>query len=213
MDKKRLKVESFHYADIQTLGPESSDQLFLLLHGFGEDGQKMLKRLKGYLPSSSLLLAPNGPYPLPQKTEEGIHLGYAWYFYDSIKKRYYIDYELPASFLEGLIKAIGWEKKELTIIGYSQGGYLAPFAGLKMPKCKQVITVNANYKYDMYDYPINFQFDGLNGMKDEMVDPHTAKESFQKLIEKGVRGSFYEFPEEGHRFSKTFLKKIKDLTQ
>ncbi|MFZ8932896.1 MAG: alpha/beta hydrolase [Bacteriovoracaceae bacterium] len=213
MSKKRVKVESFLYADYETLGPENSENLYLLLHGFGESGHKMLKRLKAYLPPDSLLLAPNGIYPLPQKTEEGYNLGYAWYFYDSIKKIYYIDYELPASFLEGLIKTLGWDNKKLTIIGYSQGGYLAPFAGLKMPQCEHVITVNANYKYDMFCPPISFRFDGLNGMKDEMVDPYMAKESYKKLQESGVSGCFYDFPDEGHRFSKAFLEKIKQLTQ
>ncbi len=213
MSNKRLKIQSFHYADIETAGDSRSKKLFLLLHGYGESGHKMLKRLRPYLPSDAYLLAPNGVYPLPARTEEGYQMGFAWYFFDPVSLKYFIDYDLPASFLKSLVEELGLQNKEITIIGYSQGGYLAPFAGEKLEQCKQVISVNANYKYEMYNYPIPFKFYGLNGMKDEIVDPHNAQKSFEKLLEKGVSGKFFGFPEDGHRFSRPFLEKIKELGQ
>lgn len=211
IDMKREKIECYHYADFLLEHPKGAKEVYLLLHGFGETAKVISKRIKKVLPKDQIILSPNGFFPIPQRTEEGFKMGYAWYFFDPVKHIYYIDYDVPATFLENLLKKLNIDNLPLTIIGYSQGGYLAPFVGQKLNSTKHVIGINCNYKYEMYEYPVNFRIDALNGMKDDMVDPFNAQKSFEKLKEKGIEGSFFGLEEEDHRLSKAFLDKIQDL--
>ena len=99
----------------------------------------------------------------------------------------------------------------LTIIGYSQGGYLAPFVGEKIPQTKHVIGVNCRFRFDKLPDKLNFKIDGIHGEQDENVDPLRAKESFGVLKDRGASGGFYIVEKEGHRLTLPFKEKIRQL--
>ena len=207
----RLKIPCYNYADCTLKKGNNPKRAFLLLHGYGESGAKMYSRFESILPKDSLILAPNGFYPIPKMSLGGITLNFAWYFFDPIQKKYYIDYDLPSTFLKGLVKEVIGENTPITIIGYSQGGYLSPFAAQKIPNTDHVIAINCNYKYEMLEQKLNFKMDGIHGKLDNIVDPDQAFESHKVLQKKGMKGSFYYLEDEHHKLTTSYYKLIQKL--
>jgi len=119
METTRIKVPSFHLVDYIKNDCPNPKRVILLLHGYGEKAQKIFKRLIEYLPKDSLVIAPNGPFPLPVKTEDGYKLSFAWYFFDPIKDKFFIDYELPSELLKNFYQQLDLPDLPLTIIGRS----------------------------------------------------------------------------------------------
>ncbi len=211
MITNRIKVQSFHLVDYIQNDCSNPSKIILLLHGYGESSQKIYKRLIDYLPKDALVIAPNGPFPSPSPTDDGYKISFAWYFFDNKKGEFFIDYDLPSELLKNLFIQLNLKDLPLTIIGYSQGGYLAPFVGEKISQTKHVIGVNCRFRFDKLPDKLNFKIDGIHGEQDESVDPLRAKESFGVLKERGATGDFYILKNEGHRLTIGFREKIQEL--
>lgn len=211
METTRVKVPSYHLVDFIKNECSNPKRVILLLHGYGEKGQKIFKRLIDYLPHDSLVIAPNGPFPLPAKTDEGYKLSFAWYFFDPIREKFFIDYDLPSELLKNFYPQFKLPDLPLIIIGYSQGGYLAPFVGEKIPQTKHVIGINCRFRYDKLGQNLKFILDGIHGKNDLVVDPQRALESFEVLKKRGTKGNFYFIENEAHLLSEPIKKKVQEL--
>ena len=140
---KRAKIFCESICDYELID-KSSEKLYLLLHGYAESAKKIIYKTEHILDQDASILAPNGPFPLPVRLEDRFKLTYAWYFFDTIKKEYYIDHEYPSQFLKGLTQQVQPKASEVIILGFSQGGYLAPFVGQVIKNCKKVICIKFN---------------------------------------------------------------------
>lgn len=174
--------------------------VYLLLHGFGERAKRLLRQWGPLFEKDVHLVIPNAPYPLPKRevdpeTQRPFYkIGFAWYFYDEIKDEFLIDYQYPAKILQQLLKDLNLDKNPLCIIGYSQGGYLSPFAGALCENTRHVIGVNCRFREDMLPSKIDFQLDALHAQEDSKVDFSRAQAAFEKLRQRGVKGSFRPVP-------------------
>ena len=75
------------------------DHIYLLLHGYAQSGEFIFLKLQSLFPSRSLILAPNGPFPIPQifpspslpQAHNTDHFlsQYAWYFYNAPKDQFF----------------------------------------------------------------------------------------------------------------------------
>lgn len=199
-------------------GPEKeSTPVYLLLHGFGERAKRLWRHWETLFEKDVHLLIPNAPYPLPKKEHDPVtknpfyKVGYAWYFYDETKDEFLIDYQYPAKILEQLLKDLNLDKNPLCIIGYSQGGYLSPFVGALCQSTRHVIGVNCRFRDDMLPDQISFQLDALHAQEDSMVDFTRARESYQRLSQRGVRGSFQAVPGANHSLGQTINQELAQL--
>ena len=211
MKINREKVNGYHLVDYIDEGPVDAEKIILLLHGYGERSNTIFKKLKSELPGDHRIICPNGPFPMPKKTENGFKMSYAWYFFDPVTEQFFIDYDLPATLLQNFMVSKGFDHLPLTIIGYSQGGYLAPFVGQKLSNTTHVVGINCRFRYDMMGSTINYKLDAIHGKKDDLVDPVKAQESFNVLTKRGIKGEFYIIEGEGHGISpqiKNCLAKI-----
>ena len=206
---EREKISSWYFTDYKLLGDKKASRIYLLLHGYGQNCDSIFDSLKSSLPQNALVLIPNGPFPQPQKTSKGLSLNFAWYFYDNIRNTYYIDYQLPANILKELVQTLHLEKIPMTIIGFSQGGYLAPFAANMISSVDHVIGIACRFCHERLDR-INYKIDGIHGKLDSIVDPNRAKKSHKEMIKKGGVGEFYLL-EEGHRLTSKFRNCVKKL--
>jgi len=206
MKEKRTKIDSYHLVDFTEYGPDDAKETILLLHGYGEKAETIFRKLSSVLPSDVKIICPNGPFPMPKKTDEGFKMSYAWYFFDPIREQFFIDYDLPATLLQKFIKTQDLDQLPLTIIGYSQGGYLAPFVGQKLSNTTHVIGINCRFRYDMMNSEINFRLDAIHGAADNLVDPVKAHKSFNILKNKGIKGEFHIIEGEGHTLSNPIKK-------
>lgn len=192
------------------LQPPNEDQpLLIFLHGFGETYGHMMRHFRSHLPDGIGVLAVNGVFPLPQKKFDSPEwkLRFCWYFYDSAKKEYFIDQRYPAEVLSGLISKLGFESNKKIIIGYSQGGYLAPFLGSVLDNVSTCIAINAEYKVQMLPKKLPFHLINICGENDEVVDPINCQRSHQQMIQQGNSGSFEHISGQGHSISPEVVEK------
>lgn len=180
------------------------ERLYLLLHGYHQCGADFYRDLEPLIPGSAQVVAPNGPFPLPRsfplnanRKHEELFRSFAWYFYDAKKQRYLIDYQHSAGLLAGLAEQLA-PNLPVTIVGYSQGGYLALFAAERIPLCDHVIGLNCSWRGDKLKTAAKIRVDSIHGAQDEVVDPRSAHERHMDLIAGGARGEFHLVEGEGH---------------
>ncbi len=205
--------------------PGAFGQIFLLLHGYSESGDKMMKRVgrrlekwAQSLDKKILILAPNGLYPMPKsfplgsrETGEDLLQGFAWYFYDQTKDEFLIDYKVPAQSLSNLLIDFNPGHKPVTIIGYSQGGDLAPFIGLEHTDTERVIGLNCSYRVELFESMPDFQLDQIQAQDDTIIDTKLCHARYLKLKEKGISGEFYWIPDNDHRLSHELCNKVIEI--
>lgn len=195
----RTRVTSFLYVDYFLHLPNDAKRLVVLLHGYEQSGEKMMEKLKGVIPEDAAVLAPNGPFPLPRRTESGYRIGYSWYFWNPITDEYYIDMEIAVGFIQGLIEELALPDLPITLIGFSQGGYLAPFIAQALSRVDHVIGLGCEFLADEMEHPVRYRMDSVHGALDDVVSCENAKKSHQELLRRGVKGEFHELAQTGHR--------------
>lgn len=196
-----------HQFNVTSNGAKDFNKVFLLLHGYSESGFKIYKRLGHKIDQSrekSLVLAPDGLFPMPKafpldtkiaKTKEELLQGYAWYFYHAATDQFLIDYVVPAqclaNWIEKLLKENGLSSSDLVIIGYSQGGYLAPFLGEALTEMglppQKVIGLNCSFRADRLKETPSFPLYQIQGKEDTIIDTQLAFDRFQKLKDSGLK--------------------------
>jgi len=204
--------------------------LIILLHGYSESAAKIYKRLGSHLNEqldNTSIMAINGLYPLPrhfplssqrQSKEEGekdLLAGFAWYFYDQRSDQFLIDYAVPVTTLCQYLKEINPKGLKTSFIGYSQGGYLAPFLGLSYPPTKQVLGINCSFRYDLIksQYPhVPFVLNQVQGNEDTIIDIDLSAKRFQSLKRNyNMQGEFQWVEEANHRLDSTTRQQAIEL--
>jgi predicted esterase len=198
-------------------GSTTSNKVILLLHGYEQHGTYMMRKFLPSLPSDFLVLAPNGPFPLPKQVNGNIQIGHAWYFYHPVENKYFVTMDLAVNYLYAMLEKLTLLENDIYIVGFSQGGYLAPFVGKKLPCCKQVISLQARYRDEALSEKLPFRMDAIHGDCDSIVDPKKSQESHSQLVERGNVGNFYLLPGVGHVINDSVVEKtvalLKDVAR
>lgn len=189
-----------------TTSPEA-ERTYIILHGFYENAPIIKEKLEPLIPKGSNILIPNGCFPLPKRRAEGWELYFSWYFFDEVTQNFYVEYDFPAGVLEKLVGQLGLDQLPITIIGYSQGGYLSPFLAERLPNCDRVIGLGCSYKFDMLKDSDHYKIYGIHGAKDDKVDPSNAENCFNKLNQK-IKGDFTLLPDVAHDLGPEFYEKL-----
>ena len=188
-----------------------SNKLVLLLHGFQQSGSLIYRLLEDAIDSSFNLLAPNAPFPIPQKTGSGYRVSYTWYFFDPETDTYFYDMSLAIEYIEALLKNLDLKDKDVTVIGYSQGGYLAPFVAERLSAVSQVIGVNCRFRDEALTGPLPFRLDAIHGAADVLVDPKRAQRCHEAILENGGEGVFRLIEGGGHGITPEVRHQISTL--
>jgi predicted esterase len=197
----------FDAASIAPTDGEAPRELILMLHGFAETRARMLKKLASAIPEelgrSALVLAPNAPFLMPHRTEQGYSATYSWYFYDPTTDEYAIDMRTSVEFLKQGLEARGLAHLPKRIIGFSQGGFLAPIAASGLENVRQFIGIGCEYLVDEIPVPIResvpYRVDAVHGSLDESVGIDRALGSHRRLMDLGISGTFQRVEGSGHR--------------
>ncbi len=212
MKYERKRIPCHTVTDYILTGDPKSERLYLLLHGFNESGEKVHKRLAPLLPKDALVLSPNGNFPLPVKRpDEGYTVNFGWYFFDNSTNTYFIDYDLPSEILINLIDELGFKEKKLFIIGYSQGGYLAPFMALKHGNVEKVIGMACVFRHKMFESKPTFPMIAIHGTDDLMVSFEGQKQSVEEMKGAGLNVDFIALEGAGHRLDDQFKKAVSEI--
>lgn len=192
--EEKWSFTSFAQLEGVTRRPEAPEEVILLLHGLGERGKRIFRKLLPYLPKNALIIAPNGPFPIPRQKEGRLDYGHSWYFYDKFERKYFINQDLAKFWLRDLLKLENPYQLPVTIIGFSQGGYLAPLAGREIPATKLVIGLACEFRTSLIHENPSFPLFGIHGEQDEVVTLKGAKEEIKALEEKGIPVTLYSVP-------------------
>ncbi len=186
--------------------------IIVLLHGYSESAVKIYKRigrgLSEKIPEASII-ALNGLYPLPKhfpldstpKDDEELISGFAWYFFDQRKNEFLIDYHIPVQTICSYLNQINSKKLPTSFIGYSQGGYLAPFVGLSYPFTSQVLGINCSFRFDIIKekfQEIPFALNEIQGSEDQVIDTQLCSERFKALKEHFQSRGEFQWVEGNH---------------
>lgn len=184
---------------------------FLLLHGYLLDGKFIYNSLLETLGPDDLIIAPNGPFVIPVKKKEAYLPKYAWYFFDPAKKTYYINYEPAADYLVKIVNHYNKENLPLTVIGYSQGGYLSPKVAQLYPNTEKVIGLACVFRNKLFKLNSNTTYHQVHAINDIVVELKSAKPEWEELKERGNNGKFLEIQDSGHRIDENYLAQLKKL--
>ncbi len=182
----------------------------VLLHGWQQRGDIMLHILEGLFGPRTLVLAPNGPYPAPFPGKRGLRPAYSWYFFDPQTDEYLVPMDFSLQYLKTLIQDLGYEHLPKRIIGFSQGGYLAPFCGLHLEEVRQVLLINSRYRSEALDL-MPFRIDAIHSLDDPAIDYNRAKACHLELLERGNSGMFRTVEKAGHMLNEALVRAAGDL--
>jgi predicted esterase len=211
MKKLGLEVELKLEHQIYIIEKGTPKRVYLLLHGYLLDGKYLLDTLKDTLPEDSLIIAPNGPFLVPVKKNERYKTKFAWYFFDPHKQNFYIDFEPASHYAKKVLDTYNTQKLPVTIIGYSQGGYLAPRIGNADTLVDSVIGMACAFRSSRFEFNEKIKYSQINSRSDLVVDFEGALSEFEKIKEKGNLGEFYTLNDSGHRIDKFYLEQLKTI--
>lgn len=196
--------------------PEKPAQLVILLHGYLLRGEWMYRKLERAIPDNAVILSPSGPFPLiRRKPGEGpsdsLAIGYTWYFYDKNVDEYLIDMRVGTDFVVNLVRHLKLDTLPTTLIGFSQGGFLAPSIASQLKSCRRVVGIACEFLPDEMEFPVHYRMDQIHGESDDVVLLADAKKSHDRLRAKGVAGEFTVIPGLGHKIEDQVRAKIRDI--
>ena len=185
---------------------ENPKEVFLLLHGYMLDGKFMFDVLKQYLPEDALIISPNGPFLIPQKKDDGFRACYSWYFFDPIKKSFYVNFEPAANMLSSLLETVSPDLP-VTVIGYSQGGYIAPKVAELNDNIKRVIGLACIFRNDRFKER-DIEYHQIHSKTDIVVSFEDSYAEFEQLKH---NGQYIQLDNEGHKLNTTYFRALKTI--
>lgn len=191
---------------------ESPSEVILLLHGLGERGKRIFRKLLPYLPKNALVIAPNGPFPIQRNKQKTVEFGHSWYFYDKIEKKYFINQDLAKFWLRDLLKIENPQSLPVTIIGFSQGGYLAPLAGNEIEETKLIIGLCCEFRTTLIHEKPAFEMVAVHGEDDQIIPPSMAQNEIALLKNIGIHVDFHSV-KGGHEITSEMGKVVQDILE
>ncbi len=193
--------------------PSAPTEIILLLHGLGERGKRIYRKLLPVLPSTALVIAPNAPFPLERAKEGRMDYGHSWYFYDKLENRYFVTQDLAKYWLRDLLLLENTAKLPVTIIGFSQGGYLAPLVGMEIPETRLVIGLACEFRSNLLASLPQFPLSAVHGEADTVVKAEASRTELALLVERGIDATFHLVVGTGHEISPGMARTVKDILE
>lgn len=206
---KKIPVQFEH--NIYTKVKGEPKRVYLLLHGYLLDGDYILNTLEDCIPNDSLIISPDAPFVVPVKKRDFHIPKYAWYFFDSGMNKYYIDFFPACEYLREILNDFNKDHLPVTLIGYSQGGYLSAKVAELFSDVDEVYGLACSFKSELCSPGKGVTYTQLHGACDIIVDPVSAKEEFEKLPEQSKKGGFHLLAESAHRIDSDFKSTLKKL--
>lgn len=209
----RVNIIAPTILDYQSIIRPNATKIGIVLHGYAQNSSIIMDSLQEVLKDEDYnWFVPNGVFPMPKQVAKEVKYRFAWYFYDSIQEKYFIDFTYPTFILSKFLEMNNPTGLPVTIIGYSQGGYLAPFLAQAVSQTKTVISINANYRYDMLEEnKFDFNLWALHGDKDEVVDYNRSKNSYNHIKDKLNGGNFITINDGKHMIDDKYILELKKL--
>lgn len=173
----------------------------ILLHGYQDHALSMTRRM-GWLDADLpfAILAVNAPFPVPIWKPEGFIEDYSWYFRDTSRNLMIVHPSDTARKVAAIAESTGVAKGPIVLLGFSQGGFLAPFVAKLLPTTKAIIAVGSGYPPEPYgELDRRVRVFGIHADQDDRWPLMSSMSAHAALMEQGFKGDFQVVPGLGHR--------------
>jgi predicted esterase len=115
-----------------------------------------------------------------------------------------------------LIAEFGYEQVPKAVVGFSQGGYLAPFLAQHLSNVITVVGIGTGYRTD-YFAPLSSgvsttpSVHAIHGSDDSIFPLAAAEAAHQNIIALGFRGTFHSVEKGTHVANEMIGKHLSDL--
>lgn len=210
-------------------GGKAPEQIVLLLHGVGSDGQDLLGLAPYYqkVARNAVFIAPNGPQPFDGGPPELPPTGYQWFsLSEGDPQRRFEGMKATAPIIDAYIDQLLAEYKldasKLVLVGFSQGTMMALHVGLRRAQpvagiigyCGTLIG-GSSLSGEIKSRPPVLM---VNGAVDAIMPPDVLEQSGKMLRENGVEVETMVRPNLGHglddegvKAGMGFLAKVFDI--
>jgi predicted esterase len=209
--KETISLSLTYDHDVLVNKGSNPKRCFVLLHGYLLDGDYIYNKLLPILNEDDLIIAPNGPFLIPVEKKETHIPKYSWYFFDVSSETYYINFEPAAEYVNHILNYYNTENLPVTIIGYSQGGYLSPKIAEFNSNIKTIIGLACVFRNKKFKINTNTTYHQIHGNLDVIVEKKNALAEWEDLKNRGNEGNFRSLENSGHRIDNEFLAELKRL--
>ena len=209
--KEKISINLKYDHEINIQKGQKPKRCYVLLHGYLLDGEYIFNKLKPLLGEDDLIIAPNGPFLIPVKKKE-VHIPkYSWYFFDPAINTYYINFEPAARYVSDIINNYNNKNLPITVIGYSQGGYLSPKIAQYCNNVKKVVGLACIFRNKKFELNPDTTYHQIHGEADIVVEYKESIIEWNELTQRGNSGEYIRLKNSGHRIDDNFLTSLKEL--
>jgi phospholipase/carboxylesterase len=176
--------------------------LLVALHGMGQSAEFFAKEALPCAPAGASVLIPQAPLPLELRGAAGIRQGNGWYIYNTGETETFLasmrqaeDWVLRQ--VEFVVADHGFDGKRVSLLGFSQGGYLAGWMGVRhAARFRRLVVAGGRVKHEKLEDDARraaatpLRVLAVHGSRDEGVKPDAARTSVEALAALGVPAEF-----------------------
>ena len=130
--------------------------LVVALHGQGMSPRTFRRDALPAMPERATVLFPQAPLPFEIRKDGRFKQGNAWYVYLGDSPEFLTSMERAENWLRFVLDAAlargGLAQERVSLLGFSQGGYLAGFVGLRDPgRYRRLVLAGARFKHEVLE--------------------------------------------------------------
>jgi predicted esterase len=174
--------------------------LLIFIHGYADSAASFLRRALPNGHANYEILAPNGPFPLPQRKQNEWKEAYGWYFADLSLDKIVVHPRVAAKAIAGLVNMLGLLDRPKILVGFSQGGYFLPHLAHELKNVERFIAIGTGFHPQFFrEHGLTQRVDAIHGAADEVIPLAESKSDFANLDPQN-RGTYCEIPGMTHKF-------------
>ena len=209
----RLAVPYTRPSPVEIHRPRDADgSVVFALHGQGMTPRKFARVVRPAVPPRTTLVLPRAPLPFEvrRQTENGVRYreGASWYVYLGDTPEFLVEMQRAEAWLAavhdaGPAKDPTLDPVRTALLGFSQGGYLAGYVGLRDPeRWRRLVVCGARIKHEVLEDEAravggenpHFRVLAVHGADDASVPPGPARTSAERVAAWGVPAEFRTYP-------------------
>jgi len=207
---------SLHHIIRESSVTNGKAPLLIMLHGYGSDENDLFS-FASELPKSLFIVSAKAPYALQP-------YGNAWYAinFDADKGKWnnneqaIASREVLAKFIDEVCETYPVDKKNVTLLGFSQGTILSYAVALSYPeKVKNIVALSGYINKDILPENLNqddykdLDFYCSHGSVDQVIPVNWARQTTPFLESLNIKHTYSEFPV-GHGVAPQNFFELKD---
>jgi predicted esterase len=192
--------------------------LVVALHGMGMSAEEFANVLSPVRELPAFVFVPEGIYPFEIKVAGQMSLGRAWYLYYGDREAFVDSMAKAGRHLKALIDRLAKDypidRKRRALLGFSQGGYLAGYEGIRdAASWRGLVIIAARVEDELLGDSLKkakkLSVLLMHGLKDRAVPFSKAEQSRDALLRAGIEVKFRPY-DSGHHIIAEQTRDVRD---